>query len=203
MSALGESTAATDADAPDAGPGAAAPRRRRVPRWLRAVGTVFIWVVIVLSLTAITALVLVPRLAGATPYTILTGSMEPDMPPGTIVIVKPLPFEQIRQGDVVTYQLESGKPMVVTHRVVGIDVVDGETRLVTQGDANDAPDALSVREVQVKGVVWYHVPMIGYATSLVDDVSKGIAVRVIGAALLAYAAFLALSALAKRKKVTR
>lgn len=203
MSALGESTAATDADAPDAGLGAAAPRRSRVPRWLRAVGTVFIWVVIVLSLTAITALVLVPRLAGATPYTILTGSMEPDMPPGTIVIVKPLPFEQIRQGDVVTYQLESGKPMVVTHRVVGIDVVDGETRLVTQGDANDAPDALSVRAVQVKGVVWYHVPMIGYATSLVDDVSKGIAVRVIGAAFLAYAAFLALSALAKRKKVTR
>jgi signal peptidase I len=157
----------------------------------------------VVSATAITALVLVPRIAGATPYTILTGSMEPDMPPGTIVVVKPLPFDEIRQGDVITYQIESGKPMVVTHRVVGVDVVAGETRLVTQGDANNAPDAVSVREVQVKGVVWYHVPWVGHATSLLDDSSKGIAVRVLGGALLAYAVFVVSSLLFRRKKVTR
>ncbi|AMB60560.1 hypothetical protein AWU67_13970 [Microterricola viridarii] len=169
---------------------------------MRAIGAVLVWIVIVVSLAAITALVLVPRVAGATPYTILTGSMEPDMPPGTIVVVKPQPFDQIRQGDVITYQIESGKPMVVTHRVVGVDVVAGETRLVTQGDANDAPDALSVREVQVKGVVWYHVPMIGYATNLIDDQTKGIAVRVLGGLLIGYAVFAGLSLLFKRKKVT-
>jgi signal peptidase I len=61
----------------------------------------------VVSLTAITALVLVPRIAGATPYTILAGSMMPDIPPGTIIAVKPTPFDQIRQGDVISYQIES------------------------------------------------------------------------------------------------
>ncbi|RZU67074.1 signal peptidase [Microterricola gilva] len=182
---------------------AAVKRFSRVPRWLRVVATVLTWIVIVASLAAITALVVVPRIAGASPYTILTGSMIPDMPPGTIVVVKPLPFDQIRQGDVITYQIESGKPMVVTHRVVGVDVVDGKTRLVTQGDANDAPDAESVREVQVKGVVWYHVPFIGFATTLIDDTSKGIAVRVLGGLLIAYALYVGASLLFKRKKVTR
>ncbi|MET0854758.1 MAG: signal peptidase I [Microterricola sp.] len=177
-------------------------RFKRVPRWLRIVATVLTWVVLVVSAVAITALVVVPRIAGASPYTILTGSMRPDMPPGTIVVVKPLPFDQIRHGDVITYQIESGKPMVVTHRVVGTELVDGETRLVTRGDANEAPDVVSVREEQVKGVVWYHVPMVGFATSLIDDVSKGIAVRILGGLLLAYAVYLGASLLFRRKKVT-
>ena len=102
----------------------------------------------------------------------------------------------------VTYQIESGKPMVVTHRVVGTELVDGETRLVTRGDANEAPDVVAVREEQVKGVVWYHVPMVGFATSLIDDVSKGIAVRILGGLLLAYAVYLGASLLFRRKKVT-
>ena len=177
-------------------------RFKRAPRWLRVIATVLTWLVLVVSAVAITALVVVPRIAGASPYTILTGSMKPDMPPGTIVVVKPLPFDQIRQGDVITYQIESGKPMVVTHRVVGTELVDGETRLVTRGDANEAPDVVAVREEQVKGVVWYHVPMVGFATSLIDDVSKGIAVRILGGLLLAYALYLGASLLFRRKKVT-
>jgi signal peptidase len=197
MSETRESSSVDDSVTP-----APATRRRRVPRWLKVVATALTWIVIAVSLAAITALVIVPRIAGASPYTILTGSMKPDMPPGTIVVVKPLPFDEIRQGDVITYQIESGKPMVVTHRVVGISVVDGETRLVTQGDTNDAPDALPVREVQVRGVVWYHVPMVGFATSLIDDVSKGIAVRILGGLLIAYAVYLGASLLFRRKKVT-
>ncbi len=189
-------------DTDGTGSGPTVKRFSRVPRWLRVVATVLTWIVIVVSAVAITALVVVPRIAGASPYTILTGSMIPDMPPGTIVVVKPLPFDQIRQGDVITYQIESGKPMVVTHRVVGTEIVDGETRLVTQGDANEVPDVASVREEQVKGVVWYHVPMVGYATSLIDDVSKGIAVRILGGLLLAYAVYLGASLLFRRKKVT-
>lgn len=177
-------------------------RFKRAPRWLRVVATVLTWLVLVVSAVSITALVIVPRIAGASPYTILTGSMKPDMPPGTIVVVKPLPFDQIRQGDVITYQIESGKPMVVTHRVVRTELVDGETRLVTRGDANEAPDVVAVREEQVKGVVWYHVPMVGFATSLIDDVSKGIAVRILGGLLLAYALYLGASLLFRRKKVT-
>ncbi len=66
-----------------------------------------------------------PRLGGATPYTVLTSSMEPEYPPGTLVVVRPVPIEEIGIGDVITYQLESGEPTVVTHRVVGLSTTLG------------------------------------------------------------------------------
>ena len=48
-----------------------------VARW---VGRVVAWMVILTSLAALTVAVLVPRLGGATPYEILTGSMQPGLP---------------------------------------------------------------------------------------------------------------------------
>ena len=44
--------------------------------------------------------VVVPMVTGSRPLTVLTGSMEPAYPPGTLVIVKPTPVEDIRLGDV-------------------------------------------------------------------------------------------------------
>ncbi len=77
-----------------------------------------------LCLAAVIAVaVVVPRLAGARPYVVLTGSMRPGMPPGTLVVVRPVDPRSIGVGDVITYQVASGEPDVVTHRVVaqGLD----------------------------------------------------------------------------------
>jgi signal peptidase len=59
-------------------------------RGLRRAGQVTCLLVILLVTAAIGIAVLVPRLGGATPYVVLTGSMEPRMPPGTLVVVKPV-----------------------------------------------------------------------------------------------------------------
>jgi signal peptidase len=80
----------------------------------------------VLALGCAVALALVgvvaPLVLGATPYTVLTGSMRPTYPPGTMVVVRPVDVERVAPGDVVTYQLASGRPEVVTHRVVAVGV---------------------------------------------------------------------------------
>ncbi len=120
---------------------------------------------------AVTALVLaaviVPRLGGATPYTVLTGSMTPAYPPGSLVVVRPVEPTEVRIGDVVTYQLRSGEPAVATHRVVGVGwSAEGERLLTTQGDANPVPDAEPVRVVQLRGEVWYSLPWIGHLNVL-------------------------------------
>ena len=63
--------------------------------------------------------------------------MVPQMPPGTIVVDRPEPFASIRVGDVLTYQIASGEPAVVTHRVIAINVEsDGSQTLTMKGDAN-------------------------------------------------------------------
>ena len=85
----------------------------------------FAWLFILATLSILAVAVLLPRIGGATPYTVLTSSMEPDLPPGTLVVVKPTPAEQIGVGSVITYQLNSGKSSVVTHRVVS-QTIDGQ-----------------------------------------------------------------------------
>lgn len=166
--------------------------------WL---GQVVAWMVILGVAVALAAAVLVPRLAGATPYTVLTGSMDPTYPPGTLVVVKPVPVEEIRTGDVVTYQLESGKPAVVTHRVVEVGTsLEGEISLTTQGDANDVADSERVQAVQLKGRVWYAAPHLGRVNSLVTGDRRQLVVYVVGGGLLAYAGYMFTSSIRDRRR---
>jgi signal peptidase len=144
--------------------------------------------VLLATLGVLAVAVLVPRLAGATPYTVQTGSMTPSMRPGTLVVVRPADPDHIGVGSVVTYQLRSGEPTVVTHRVVST-AVDGAGRLrfQTQGDANDVPDATWVRPVQIRGVAWYSVPVLGRVNTVLSGRQHQAAVYLAAGLLAAYA----------------
>ena len=162
------------------------------------------WLVILAAVAALAAAVLVPRLAGATPYAVLTGSMEPTYPPGTLVVVKPIDAADLGVGDVVTYQLESGRPEVATHRIVSRGVNGkGEHWFRTQGDANGAPDPESVRAVQVKGRVWYSVPYLGRFNDLINGSRRQLALYVAVTGLLGYAAFMFAGAARERRRPRR
>lgn len=145
------------------------------------------WAVLVSCGLLIVAFVLVPRLTGSTPYTVLTGSMRPTMPPGTTLVVKPIEFADIRVGDVITYQIASGQPEVVTHRVIGVNVTPDGVRLETQGDANPIPDPELVREEQVRGKAWYWLPVIGYVTNGVTSDTRTWLAQGLGVGLIGYA----------------
>lgn len=166
----------------------------------RALGTLLSVLLLGTVLLAAAALVVVPRLTGSVPLTVLTGSMTPTYPPGTVVVVRPTPFDEIRVGDPVTYQVRSGDPTVVTHRVVSMAfAADGSRRLVTQGDANGAPDREPVRAVQVRGTVWYSVPYVGYVATALDADLRDQAVKGLAFALLGYGALLFLGSLRDRR----
>lgn len=92
------------------------------------------WLVLFLALAWLLAAIGIPRFAGAQAYTVLTGSMQHRYPPGTLVVVKTIDPKDLAIGDVVTYQLESGKPEVVTHRIVGLSATtDGQLSLSPRG----------------------------------------------------------------------
>ena len=165
------------------------------------VGRVAAWLVI-LGVSAVLAIaVLIPRAAGATPYVVLTGSMRPAMPPGTLVVVRPVKPAEVAVGNVITYQLRSGRPAVVTHRVVAMGF-DGKGRpsFQTQGDANNAPDARWVRPVQIRGERWYAVPYLGYATNFITGEQRQIALFVIVTFLLGYAVVMFVGAFRDRRR---
>lgn len=153
--------------------------------WIGLSGGLFALVVL-LALVA----VVVPRVAGATPLTILTGSMEPSLPPGTLIVVRPAPVEQIAVGDVVTYQIRPGRPDVISHRVVGVTLKsDGTRTFTTKGDSNSAADPV-VLPKQVRGVLWYSIPLLGYVGTFLAGGHVSWLVPAAGLALLAYAAYL-------------
>lgn len=136
------------------------------------------------------AAIVVPAATGSTPMTVLTSSMEPTYPPGTLVIVKPIDDADIRIGDAITYQIASGRPEVVTHRVISIiSSSGGERRFVTQGDNNAVPDAAAVQAVQIRGKVWYSIPWIGYVNNLVSPEIRAWAIPAFATALFLYAGY--------------
>lgn len=151
------------------------------------VGQIASWLALFIVLALITIMILVPRLTGSTAYTVLTGSMRPHYPPGTLIVVKPVEPSEVRIGDVLSYQLESGEPEIITHRVVGMgSSIDGEQRFALRGDANNTNDE-PVIAPQIRGVLWYSVPYVGYINSALTGEQRVWLVRVAAGGLLTYA----------------
>lgn len=132
-------------------------------------------------LLAVTCLAL-PKALGAVPLTILSGSMAPTMPPGTLAVVRPVDPTRATVGDVLTYQPRPDDPGLVTHRVVAVSRnAHGGVSLTLQGDANPDPDPRPVRPEQVRGAVVYAVPYFGWVAT---GLSRGA-----GASCSRYAAY--------------
>jgi signal peptidase len=162
---------------------------------------VLAWGVLLCALGLLAVCVVIPKAAGATPYTILTGSMQPTYPPGTLVVARPTPFDQIDIGDVVTYQLTSGRSEVVTHRVIGrTKDSEGRPALITQGDANNTPDEKLVIAKQVKGTLWYSAPKLGRVSNALTAGQRDVALTVVVIGLFGYAAFMFAGSAVERRK---
>ena len=105
--------------------------------------------------------VVLPRATHGSALTVLTGSMTPGIPVGSVVVVRPVDPGTLRVGDVVTYQVAPGKQEFITHRVITIDSSTSPTTFTLKGDANRGPDMDPVSAQQIRGKVWFHVPYIG------------------------------------------
>ncbi len=154
-------------------------------------------------MAALAVLVIVlPIAVGGSALTVLTNSMAPKFPPGTLIVIKPTPVDEIAVGDVLTYQIESGKPAVVSHRVVArsVSTADGSVSFTTRGDNNAVDDAKPVQEVQVRGTLWYAIPYLGWVNNGVNGELRPIIVPVIAGLLFAYAAWTVFSTIRSRRR---
>jgi len=91
-----------------------------------------------------------------------SGSMEPTIPTGAVVLTRPTASYQV--GDVVTYQRRTDQS-ATTHRLIADTEVAAEAAFLAQGDANNVPDAQPVLAVEIAGKVWLDIPYLGYVLS--------------------------------------
>lgn len=93
--------------------------------------------------------------------TVLSGSMEPAIKTGSVVMVKPVSDYKI--GEVITFGPYSRTKAPTSHRIYDIKVVAGEPVYITKGDANNAPDTREIQKKDIIGKVLFSVPYVGYA----------------------------------------
>ena len=94
---------------------------------------------------------------------VVSGSMEPRLKVGSLVVVRPVEPETIVMGDTITFRLTGVDETVVTHRVIGIRH-SSPLYFETKGDANDSPDPFTVPARNLVGKVCLRVPFLGYFT---------------------------------------
>ena len=119
-------------------------------------------VVVVLAIIgAIAVLIVVPRATHSNALTVLTGSMTPEIPVGSVVLVRPVDPRTFEIDDIATYQVEPGKDAYITHRIVRIKNSEEPTTFIFKGDAKRGRDLKPVPADAVKGEVWFHIPYLG------------------------------------------
>ena len=129
---------------------------KAAPMLCNLIGTLLILGVFVLCLP-ITA----PRIFGYEIYDVLSGSMEPEIPVGSVIYVQKVDPSEVEVDDVIAfYDGES----VIAHRVVTNRTSLGE--FVTKGDANEVEDFDPIPYDALIGRVELHLPMLGRAMAL-------------------------------------
>jgi signal peptidase len=122
-------------------------------------------------------------------YVIVSGSMEPLIKIQDAVIIKRTDVDSVKVGDVVTYRSTdpSFYGILITHRVINIEDVNGEKIFITKGDHNETIDRTPVKFNQIQGKVVMRVPKIGYIKYfLIDYYGWIIAILVPSAAIISY-----------------
>ena len=150
---------------------------------MRALGRFLGWAAAGLALALALAIVL-PFGFGGRPYTVLTGSMEPAIAPGDVVISTRIDPSDARPGDVVTFRDPQDANRLITHRVRSKRAEGRHIRFVTKGDANNTTEDWRVGAAGHVSRVSYRVPAVGRLALMAQSRGGMIALVVVPLLLL-------------------
>jgi signal peptidase I len=121
-----------------------------------------------LGASLVFALVLVlPTATGYRSLTVLTGSMEPTLETGSVVVDEVIQPTEARIGDIVTFTDPANRDRQITHRLRSVRVEGNTAHMVTKGDANDTAERWDIPVDGEVGRVIFHVPKLGHVRALV------------------------------------
>ena len=146
-----------------------------------ALGTLILIILIIVCIP-----LTVPKFLGYQLYTVVTGSMEPEIPVGSLVVIKESDPKDAQPEEVVAFYGVRDSEAIVTHRVVENRVIMGQ--LITKGDANATNDMNPVPYDNFIGTVKWSVPGVGIVAQVFTSFEgKMAAGGMIGIALVLHA----------------
>lgn len=164
-------------------------------------GKVVYWLILlVLFSIAVTTAISALNIPGNFKLLVIqSGSMEPAIEMGSLVVVKKA--SSFQKGEVITYQNKKDSRITTTHRIM--EIKDDE--FITKGDANDAVDSNPVAKDLILGRVALVIPFLGYPIAFTKTLPGLIVLVVIPATIIIYSELLNIKKeifefLAKRRK---
>ena len=117
-----------------------------------------------------------------------SGSMEPSIKTGSLVLIKPASSYKI--GDAVTFsgnlKDSRGNRMTITHCIVDMAVNAGAPLYITKGDANEEQDSGQLSQNEIIGKVLLDVPYVGYGVAATKTKYGFLAIILIPAIIIIY-----------------
>jgi len=113
-------------------------------------------------------------------YNVLSESMEPTIPVGSLIIVWPTNFDNLETNDVVTVRLEN-TGILLTHRAVELN--HEEQTIITKGDNNPTRDPQPIAADQLVGRVVFHIPVLG---SFISFLKTPTGITIVATVIIAY-----------------
>ncbi len=136
-------------------------REKFLVRLAKILGTgVFICTILLLFPIAL------PRIMGYQTFNVISGSMTPEIPVGSLILVEDIECRDLKQGDIIAFYSDE---IVVAHRVVENNSFEG--KISTKGDANPTEDFKIVEYDDVIGIVSHHYPFVGTIGAYLSSVS--------------------------------
>lgn len=113
---------------------------------------------------------------GYSVFRVATGSMEPTIAPGALLISRQTPIEQIQAGDIICFRSREANMLgkSITHRVISIYQSGGQLCLETKGDANLVADTQPVLQSNLIGKVILYTGQNNVLADLMSFLTSGI-----------------------------
>ena len=108
-----------------------------------------------------------PSFLGIKTFVIISGSMEPNLNIGDIVLIKQTNEEQIKVNDIISYREGQN---VITHRVIEITQEDKKKKYITKGDVNLKKDEGYITDDEILAIYKYRIAYIGYPSIWLNEI---------------------------------
>jgi signal peptidase I len=118
--------------------------------------------------TGLALTVMLPTLLGGQALTVMSGSMEPVIHTGDVVITQRIAPLDARVGDIVTFRSPEHNNRLLTHRVREIHARGGDVYFVTKGDAVNGVERWSVPANGRIGRTMFRVDKFGYVVHWIN-----------------------------------
>lgn len=132
---------------------------------------------------------------------VMSGSMEPTIGTGALIIIKPA--GEYKENDIVTFKSGNKKSDYTTHRINKVEIKDGETLFYTKGDANATDDSGQITKEKIIGKELFSIALLGYVLGYIKTLPGLLIVIIIPAVIIVYEEINNIKAEAKKMLANR